>query len=508
MADANADREQQLLQKIHNLSDLELAALLCLIAREHCLISTLPDSVDELADELRLIARKTFNLSAAIVSCHAHTTLDDFATALLISPPSAPPLLGSNNNNNRNSNSSSYNTNNNNDKDTRSASPYRPPGLHDPSASHFLQLPGQTPAPAASGTVRSNGGGGGGGSIPPMSLYSSRPSYSSTQPQIANIIFAKNLDRAPKAVQIQALELLRTRRIFTRTSVQPAPKQFAFIALVGAASGGQGRVTRHLNDFFYIAHWHDPDEDGFPNLEEEETEWAATTSDGDHVYDDDDNDKASIDSGSSVVKKTPAVGSGSFSGFSPSSLSSSSLQQQQKQKQKQKQGQQSQPSHLSPLLQPSSTTRSGQDDTYYYEEAITAPPPPPLLTEIDIAHLAQLAQHVRVDVDVSRYRMNIIAFLRMHRAVDVGGVSPAATKHFDQLMRSLAPLHGLDYVTPSLVALAAKKIYLHRIIMVAAPERERSMQWGSELAAVEALLDGLGPEDVIDEVLGMVAVPY
>ena len=34
------------------------------------------------------------------------------------------------------------------------------------------------------------------------------------------------------------------------------------------------------------------------------------------------------------------------------------------------------------------------------------------------------------------------------------------------------------------------------------PEKERSMQWGSELEAVTALLDGVGPEDVIEDALG------
>ncbi len=85
---------------------------------------------------------------------------------------------------------------------------------------------------------------------------------------IGNVVLAKNLDRAPKAVQIQALELLRTRRIFTRTAVQTAPKQFLFMAVVGAESGGQARVTSHLNDHLYLAHWHDP-EDGFAHLDEE-----------------------------------------------------------------------------------------------------------------------------------------------------------------------------------------------------------------------------------------------
>jgi hypothetical protein len=33
------------------------------------------------------------------------------------------------------------------------------------------------------------------------------------------------------------------------------------------------------------------------------------------------------------------------------------------------------------------------------------------------------------------------------------------------------------------------------------------MQWGSELEAVKGLLDGVGPEEVIEDVLGMVTAP-
>lgn len=69
------------------------------------------------------------------------------------------------------------------------------------------------------------------------------------------------------------------------------------------------------------------------------------------------------------------------------------------------------------------------------------------------------------------------------------------------MVRCLAPLHGLPYATPSLIALAARKIYLHRIEIVKA-ERERSMQWGSDLDAIRESLDGIGPEDVIEDVLG------
>lgn len=72
--------------------------------------------------------------------------------------------------------------------------------------------------------------------------------------------------------------------------------------------------------------------------------------------------------------------------------------------------------------------------------------------------------------------------------------------------RYLAPLHGLDYVTPSIVALAAKKIYPHRI-QIAPPERERSMQYGSDLRAVQELLEGVTPETVIEAVLNSVERP-
>ncbi|KAK4163545.1 hypothetical protein QBC43DRAFT_319277 [Cladorrhinum sp. PSN259] len=444
--------DERLLDKIQTLGDLELATLLCLVAREHCLIGTLPDSVDELAEELRLIATKTFNLTSAIVSCNAHTTLDEFATGLLVSP--TPRTQSSSSPGNH----------------THTASPYQPRydyaqsstaggvsssagGSYFPNSSPSLR-PGAfsprvtthpiIPASPSVGTAIAGG-----------IINSHNSSQQYQQPQIANVILAKDLDRAPRAVQIQALELLRTRRIFTRTSVQTAPKQFLFIALVGAPSGGQARVTPHLNDFFYLAHWHDPEEDGFDYLDEE----LGTN------HEEDDDDAASTASSQSVVKRPPSLGGDSQWLSSPIAIPRTPRLQQQQ--------------------------HSGG---------------PPLFTEDDISLLAQLATETHLSVDVLRYQMNIVSFLRMHRAV-MGGVSPQATKHFENLAKSLAPLHGLEYVTPSLIALAAKKAYLHRLRIVDKPEKERSVQWGSDVAAIEVLLEGIGPEDVIEDVLGMVAVP-
>ncbi|KAK5658507.1 hypothetical protein OQA88_1899 [Cercophora sp. LCS_1] len=417
---AAADHDQQLLQKVQGLSNLELAALLSLVAREHCLISTSPEAVDELTEELRLVASRTFGLSSAVISCHAHTTLDDFATALLLVPsPQAS--------------SSTSNAGNASGRISPFRTRYQPPHHHHDtggpsSGSYFLSNPRAA-----------------GGALSPASSSTAAASQTS-HPQIANVILAKHLDRAPRAVQIQALELLRTRRIFTRTNIQTAPKQFLFVAVVGATSGGCAHVSPHLNDFFYLAHWHDPEE-GFDYLDEEDESSA-----------DSDDDVASTSSSVSVVRQ------GSFAS-------------------------------------PPSGRRSVTSTRLY----ASVPHKQPVLSEADLVTLAQRSRQVHVNVDVTRYQMNVISFLRTHRAVG-GGITPTATKHFEQLMRSLAPLHGLDFVTPSLVALAAKKVYLHRIKMVA-PESERSMQWGSELQAIETILEGIGPEDVIEDVLGMVAAP-
>jgi MoxR-like ATPase len=100
---------------------------------------------------------------------------------------------------------------------------------------------------------------------------------------------------------------------------------------------------------------------------------------------------------------------------------------------------------------------------------------------------------------------NIIVFMRTHRAV-ASGVTPHATRHLYSLTSALAPLHGLEFITPSLVTLAVRKIYPHRLAIVK-PEDEMSLQWGSELGAVKEYLDGITVEDIIEDVLERVETP-
>lgn len=122
-----------------------------------------------------------------------------------------------------------------------------------------------------------------------------------------------------------------------------------------------------------------------------------------------------------------------------------------------------------------------------------------------LLELQTLTAQVRVAPDVLRYTHDIPAHLRLHRAVG-GGVSAVATRQLGVLSRVLAVLNGLDFVTPALVGLAARKVYPHRI-KITPLHKERSLQWGSDLAAVAKALDGVTAEHVVEEVLRTVEPP-
>lgn len=47
---------QHLIDHVQDLSDLELAMLLCLVAKQHCLIETPDHLVDDLASELAVVS--------------------------------------------------------------------------------------------------------------------------------------------------------------------------------------------------------------------------------------------------------------------------------------------------------------------------------------------------------------------------------------------------------------------------------------------------------------------
>ncbi|KAK5069188.1 hypothetical protein LTR64_008658 [Lithohypha guttulata] len=127
------------------------------------------------------------------------------------------------------------------------------------------------------------------------------------------------------------------------------------------------------------------------------------------------------------------------------------------------------------------------------------------IATIAIDKIRAIGEACDITPEIRRYLQDIVTFIRLERGVD-GGITPRASTDFLALAKYLGPLHSINFVTPSLVALAARKIYLHRIV-IADPARERSMQYGSDSAAVMELLDGLTPEEVIGNVLATVPCP-
>ncbi|KAJ6006075.1 hypothetical protein N7451_004019 [Penicillium sp. IBT 35674x] len=113
--------------------------------------------------------------------------------------------------------------------------------------------------------------------------------------------------------------------------------------------------------------------------------------------------------------------------------------------------------------------------------------------------IREASNSVTMSAEVVRYIQDIVVFLRLSRAV-AGGVSARANFQFSQLAQFLTPLHGIDFLTPSIVALAARKVFRHRIV-VASPGDDRSLQYGSDLAAVSCVLVDVTPDSILDGVL-------
>ncbi|KAJ5677762.1 uncharacterized protein N7477_003395 [Penicillium maclennaniae] len=131
------------------------------------------------------------------------------------------------------------------------------------------------------------------------------------------------------------------------------------------------------------------------------------------------------------------------------------------------------------------------------------------IDHLAINKLREASSSVTTSAEVVRYIQDIVVFLRLSRAVAGGGFCEGEERFrsifqvsFDQRCRYLAPLHGIDYLTPSIVALAARKVFRHRII-VANPEDDRSLQYGSGLRAVSSILIDVTPDSILDGVLAL-----
>ena len=70
-------------QVVRDLSDIELAALVCLIAEQHCIIRTADDTLNDVANEIVVSSQKTFGLCSAVIDLDPDSTLNVFDQAVL-----------------------------------------------------------------------------------------------------------------------------------------------------------------------------------------------------------------------------------------------------------------------------------------------------------------------------------------------------------------------------------------------------------------------------------------
>lgn len=333
--------------RIQDLGDLELALLVAVVAGEHCIFSTSSGSVQNLRAELSVTCMNRFLRQPVVIDCSPETTVDEFSEALLVE----------------------------NEESFDDSLEYKYNATRPTLEVKFH--PAREPSPGRLGSLANL-----------------------DERRVADVVIAVGLDSAIEAVQVQAFELLRSRRMFTRSAMHVAPKDLLFIVIL---SSPEARLTRHLNDLFCMSHHHG-DDDGFIHLE-------------------------------------------------------------------------------------------GQLDTIDV----------PTMNAEDITQLRELAKDVNLTHEIAQYLHNIVVFMRNSRLIK-GGVTATATRQLRILSMALAPLHGLDYVPPSLVALAARKIYPHRLVL-ATDKTERSLLWGSDPRAIRDLMQDVTIEDAIENVLGSVEAP-
>jgi hypothetical protein len=84
------DETSRLVEKVQELGDIELAALLCLTAQEHCIIETDEEELENVEQELKLVSRKSESLRLILMYLRLPTTLLDSLMPLLTALKTPP----------------------------------------------------------------------------------------------------------------------------------------------------------------------------------------------------------------------------------------------------------------------------------------------------------------------------------------------------------------------------------------------------------------------------------
>lgn len=135
-------------------------------------------------------------------------------------------------------------------------------------------------------------------------------------------------------------------------------------------------------------------------------------------------------------------------------------------------------------------------------------PRPQVKTIISDKYLQTMRQRMKsltIIADIKRYMQDIVVFLRTHRLVRKG-IPTKAVKDFDLLVRTLCILHDYEYATPSIVAIAARKVFPLKIELCH-PEDEPTLNYGGDINIITNWLKKWDQSLIIEDVLNSVEPP-
>ncbi|KZZ93093.1 hypothetical protein AAP_02559 [Ascosphaera apis ARSEF 7405] len=208
--------DTEVLFKIDDLSDLEIAVLLSLIAREHCIVDTEPELMDDLLSELRLIIENVYGLTYSVLVCTPGTTMDDLKRAFF-----------------------------------QRGGPRRE--LERATISSSTSMPAES---TLSFDQRAHHG-----------FSQSQWHLDQNDMPSVNVLIAKNFDIVPQNVQLTALDILWSKQVPTTSGPHNLADPFIFIPLVPSNPRGLAHsFNRHLLDHIFSSYHHSA-ENGFPNVE-------------------------------------------------------------------------------------------------------------------------------------------------------------------------------------------------------------------------------------------------
>lgn len=146
-----------------------------------------------------------------------------------------------------------------------------------------------------------------------------------------------------------------------------------------------------------------------------------------------------------------------------------------------------------------------------YERPELIPEPFPKCQELNraqVAHFSMLRtkdREVVIVPEIRRYMYDIIIHIRCHRCVSTG-FPTRSIADIELLSRCLCLLFDREFVIPTIVKLACRKLVPFKITMVE-PELEPTLQYGSDQELVKELMARMTPKMVLEDVLRKVAPP-